>query len=85
MLVVEDAVRRVFYVGNFNGGLGRIPMDGSKPSTLDLGGVLIGVAISPDGRLLAVNGARDLTLRLVDLDAWRIESSRRLSPSGEAA
>jgi hypothetical protein len=71
MLVVEDAVRRVFYVGNFNGGLGRIPMDGSKPGTLDLGGVLIGVAISPDGRLLAVNGAHDLTLRLVDVDAWK--------------
>jgi hypothetical protein len=46
MLVVEDKVRQVFYVGNFNGGLGRIPMDGSKPSSLDLGGVLIGIAIS---------------------------------------
>src|SRR5690606_17805334 len=40
MLVAEDRVRRVFYVGNFNGGLGRIPADGSKPGTLDLGGVL---------------------------------------------
>jgi hypothetical protein len=77
MLVVEDKVRRVFYVGNFNGGLGRIPMDGSKPRTLDLGGVLIGVAISPGGRFLAVNGAHDLTLRLVDLDAWRMTASVR--------
>lgn len=77
MLAVEDAVRRVFYVGNFNGGLGRIPMDESKPSTLDLGGVLIGVAISPDGRLLAVNGAYDLTLRLLDLDAWKMTTSYR--------
>jgi hypothetical protein len=77
MLVVEDAVRRMFYVGNFNGGLGRIPVDGSKPSTLDLGGVLIGVAISPDGRLLAVNGARDLTLRLVDVAAWKVTTSYR--------
>jgi WD40 repeat protein len=77
MLVVEDKVRRVFYVGNFNGGLGRIPMDGSKPSSLDLGGVLIGVAISPDGRLLAVNGAHDLTLRLVDLDSWKVATSYR--------
>jgi len=77
MLVVEDTVRRVFYVGNFNGGLGRIPMDGGKPNGLDLGGVLIGVAISPDGRFLAVNGARDLTLRLIDLDAWKVASSLR--------
>jgi WD40 repeat protein len=77
MLVVEDNVRRVFYVGNFNGGLGRIPMDGSKPSSLDLGGVLIGVAISPDGKSLAVNGARDLTLRLVDLDNWKLLTSYR--------
>ena len=77
MLVVEDAVRRVFYAGNFSGGLGRIPMDGSKPSTLDLDGALIGVAISPDGRLLAVNGARDLTLRLVDLDGWKLATNYR--------
>ncbi len=77
MLVAEDKVRRVFYVGNFNGGLGRIPMDGSKPSSLDLGGVLIGVAISPDGRLLAVNGAHDLTLRFVDLDTWKMATSYR--------
>ncbi len=75
MLVTEDKVRRVFYVGNFNGGLGRISMDGGKPNTLDLGGVLIGVAISPDGRLLAVNGAHDLTLRLVDLDTWKVATS----------
>lgn len=77
MLVVEDKVRRLFYVGNFNGGLGRIPMDGSKPSGLDLGGVLIGLAISPDGQTLAVNGARDLTLRLVDLDSWKMATSYR--------
>jgi hypothetical protein len=77
MLVVEDVMRRVFYVGNFNGGLGRIPMDGNKPSVLDLGGALIGVAISPDGRRLAVNGAHDLTLRLVDLDAWKVAASTR--------
>lgn len=77
MLVVEDRVRRVFYVGNFNGGLGRIPGDGSKPSTLDLGGVLIGVALSPDGRLLAVNGAHDLTLRLVDIATWKMVTTCR--------
>jgi hypothetical protein len=77
MHVIEDATRRVFYVGNFNGGLGRIPMDGGELKTLDLGGVIIGVAISPDGRLLAVNGARDLTLRLVDLNSWKRTASVR--------
>lgn len=84
MLVVEDAVRRVFYVSNFNGGLGRIPMDGSKPAILDLGGDLIGVAISPDGRLLAINGAHDLTLRLVDLDAWKVAASTRFGNPSDA-
>jgi DNA-binding beta-propeller fold protein YncE len=77
MLLTEDTLRHLFYVGNFNGGLGRIPMDGSTPRTLDLGGVLIGVAISPDGQLLAVNGAHDLTLRLVDLDTWNVTASVR--------
>jgi hypothetical protein len=77
MLVVEDPKRRVFYVGNFNNGLGRIPMDGEKPKTLALSGALIGVAISPDGHLLAVNGAHDLTLRLVDLDSWRVTATHR--------
>jgi len=84
MLVVEDSARRVFYAGNFSGGLGRIPMDGSKPSTLDLGGVLAGLAISPDGRHLAVNGARDLTLRLVDLDAWKPATHLQFGTSTDA-
>jgi hypothetical protein len=84
MLVTEDRVRRVFYVGNFDGGLGRIPMDGSKPSALDLSGVLIGVSISPDGRLLAVNGARDLTLRLVDLENWKVAESYRFGTPTDA-
>jgi hypothetical protein len=84
MLVVEDAVRRAFYVGNFNGGLGRIPRDGSKPKTLDLGGQLIGVAISPDGKWLAVNGAHDLTLRLVELDVWRVAVSVRFGTPTDA-
>jgi outer membrane protein assembly factor BamB len=84
MLVVEDTARRVFYVGNFNGGLGQIPMDGGKPKTLDLGGQLIGLAISPDGKLLAVNGARDLTLRLVDLDTWKIATSIRFGTPTDA-
>jgi hypothetical protein len=77
MLVVEDVARRAFYVGNFDGGLGKIPVDGAAAKTLDLGGVLAGLAISPDGRLLAVNGAHDLTLRLIDLDAWKVQVSIR--------
>lgn len=84
MLVAEDVTRRAFYVGNFNGGLGQIPIDGSKPKTLDLGGQLIGLAISPDGKLLAVNGAHDLTLRLVDLDAWRVTHSFRFGTPTDA-
>jgi hypothetical protein len=84
MLVVEDAVRRVFYVGNFNGGLGRIPMDGGKPDTLDLGGVLIGMSISTDGRHLAVNGAHDLTLRLVNLEDWKVVASYRFGTPTDA-
>jgi hypothetical protein len=77
MLLVEDKARRVFYVGNFDGGLGRISTSDDKPKTLDLGGMLIGMAISPDGRCLAVSGARDLTLRLVDLDSWTLLTSVR--------
>ncbi|CAN5319607.1 hypothetical protein BH10PLA2_BH10PLA2_30380 [soil metagenome] len=84
MHVLEDTVRRVFYVGNFNGGLGRIPMDGAKPDTLDLGGILIGLAISPDGRFLAVNGAHDLTLRLVDLDSWNVKGKLRFGTPSDA-
>jgi hypothetical protein len=77
MLVVEDSPRRVFYVGNFRGGLGKIPMDGGEPAVLDLGGTLIGLSISPDGKTLAVNGAHDLTLQLIDLDAWKVRASVR--------
>jgi hypothetical protein len=77
MLVVEDAARRAFYAGNFGGGLGKIPTDGGEPKVLDLDGPLIGLAVSPDGRLLAVNGAHDLTLRLVDLDAWKVAARCR--------
>jgi DNA-binding beta-propeller fold protein YncE len=84
MLVVEDSARRAFYVGNFDGGLGKVPMNGEGAKTLDLGGVLTGLAISPDGRLLAVNGAHDLTLRLIDLDTWKLKASLRFgTPTDE--
>jgi hypothetical protein len=78
MLLAEDTARRVFYVGNFAGGLGRIPMDGGDPQVLDLGGALIGLSVSPDGKLLAVNGAHDLTLRLIDLDTWKVKARLRV-------
>jgi hypothetical protein len=55
-----------------------------RPKTLDLRGQLIGVAISPDGKLLAVNGAHDLTLRLVDVDAWRVAASLRFGTPTDA-
>ncbi|HVY61867.1 MAG TPA: hypothetical protein VHF22_09450, partial [Planctomycetota bacterium] len=84
MLVAEDAPRRVFYVTNFGGGLGRIPASAGAPSVLDLGGARSGLAISPDGRTLAVNGARDLTLRLVDLDAWRVAASASFGDAADA-
>lgn len=77
MLVVENAVRRSFYVGNFDRGLADLPMDGGNPRVLDLGDTLIGLALSPDGRLLAVNGARDLTLRLIDPESWTLRARVR--------
>ena len=83
MHVVEDAARRAFYVGNFDGGLGKIPTEGGDPEVLDLGGALIGLAVSPDGRLLAANGAHDLTLRLIDLDAWKVKAAVRFGVPGE--
>jgi hypothetical protein len=46
--------------------------------------VLIGVSISPDGRLLAVNGAHDLTLRLIDLDDWKVAASYRFGTPTDA-
>jgi hypothetical protein len=84
MLVAEDKERRAFYVGNHDSRLERIPMDGGRPRSLDLGGVLIGVGISPDGRFLAVNGAHDLTLRLVDLDDWKLVARHRLGTPTDA-
>lgn len=78
MLVAEDHVRRQFYVGNFNGGVACIPQDGSEPVVIDMDGALVGLAISPDGKLLAVNGAHDLRLRLVDLDTKTVVSRTQL-------
>ena len=74
MLVAEDRARRRFYVGNFNGGIACIAQDGSEPVVIDMDGAVIGLAISPDGKLLAVNGAHDLRLRLVDLERKTVVS-----------
>ncbi len=78
MHVVEDAARRCFYMGNFAGGMARVPMDGGEPAVLDVGGAVIGMALSPDRTTLAVNGATDLTLRLVDLQTFRVRSRTKL-------
>jgi hypothetical protein len=77
MLVVQDLRRHAFYVGNFNGGLARLAADGPI-AAIDLGAPLVGMAISPDGRLLAVNGARDLVLRIVDLERFELVASTSL-------
>jgi DNA-binding beta-propeller fold protein YncE len=77
MLVVQDLPRHAFYVGNFNGGLARLTADGPIV-TVDLGAPLVGMAISPDGRLLAVNGARDLVLRIMDLERFELVASASL-------
>jgi WD40 repeat protein len=53
-------------IGNFEGGLGIIECDAPATTVMDLDGALTGVAFSPDGRWVAVNGATDLTLRILD-------------------
>lgn len=79
MLAVADPKREAIYVGNFGGALARIsykkgPVE-AAPETLDLGGPVAGLALSPDGTLLAVNGVKDLSVRLIDLATWK-ESAR---------
>lgn len=76
MLSVADPARECLYVGNVGTSLAKISYakgaaPDAPPVTLDLGGAVAGLAISPDGKTLAVNGVKDLTLRLVDLDAWK--------------
>jgi hypothetical protein len=78
MLVAEDRARRLFYIGNFNDGIACIPQDGGEPFVIDMDGAVVGLAISPDGKLLAVNGAHDLRLRLVDLDKKTVVSRTAL-------
>jgi hypothetical protein len=78
MLVAEDRARRLFYVGNFNGGIACVAHDGSEPGVIEMDGDVIGLAISPDGKWLAVNGAHDLRLRLVDLERKAVKSRTTL-------
>jgi WD40 repeat protein len=78
MLVAEDRARRFFYIGNFNDGIACVPQDGGEPIVIDMDGAVVGLAISPDGKLLAVNGAHDLRLRLVDLNQKTVVSRTAL-------
>lgn len=75
MLAVADPAREAVYVGNFGGALARVSYKKESaeaaPETLDLGGPAAGLALSPDGALLAVNGVKDLSVRLIDLAAWK--------------
>lgn len=75
MLSVADPARPVVYVGNYAGGsLARIGYGKSAtaaPDTLDLGAPLAGLSLSPDGKLLAVAGVKDLVVRFVDVETWK--------------
>jgi hypothetical protein len=75
MLIAADFVRRQFYVGNYRGGLARVPWDGGAPEVMEMGGPSIGLAVDPRGALLAVNGAFDLQVTLVDLDTWKARTT----------
>jgi DNA-binding beta-propeller fold protein YncE len=75
MLSVADPARETIYVGNFGGALARVSYRKGAPEVapeaLDVGGPTAGLALSPDGTLLAVNGVKDLSVRLVDLATWK--------------
>jgi DNA-binding beta-propeller fold protein YncE len=79
MPLVADARRRVFYVSNFDGTVARIPAAvDAEPQTLTRSAPATGLAISPDGRWLAVNDAFDLEAEVVDLDRFAIVSTASL-------
>ena len=84
MQAVADPERKQFYVGNFDGALARVPFAGGDPASLDAGGPLAGLAVDPKGKLLAVTGAKDLVLRLVDLDGWAIAAKVAIGNAGDA-
>lgn len=73
MLSVADAARQCVYVVNFGGSLARISYakTAEPPALLDLGAPLAGLALSPDGKTLAVNGVKDLVVRFVDVETWK--------------
>jgi len=83
MLVVEDVPRQCFYVGNFEGGIGCLAAEGDEQRVIDVGGPVIGLAISPDGKWLAANGARDLRLRLIDLEQRELRSTTALGNAAD--
>lgn len=84
MQAIADPARKAFYVGNFDGALARIPFGGGEPVALDAGGPLAGLAVDPKGKLLAVTGVKDLVLRLVDLEAWKIAATASLGNAADA-
>lgn len=84
MLSVADASRQVVYVGNFGGSLAKISYAKPEmPVLLDAGAPLAGLALSPDGKLLAVNGVKDLVVRFVDVDTWKESARATLGAAGD--
>lgn len=84
MLIANDARRRCSYVGNFRGGIARVPWEGGDPGVLPMPAPVIGLAIDKTGAVLAANGAFDLRLRLVDLHHWLIGADIPLSDPKDA-
>ena len=74
MAIATDPRRGVFWVANFGGGVGRIPASPAAGSVAvaQTAGPLSGIALSPDGCVLAANGVRDLALRLIDPSDLRV-------------
>lgn len=73
MQIAVDPRHEAFWVGNYRGGLASIGIaKDAAPRVVTTGGLLAGVAVSPDGCVVAANGARDLTLRLVDTASGRL-------------
>lgn len=83
MQAVADPARRAFYVGNFDGMLARVPFAGGDIAKLELGGPVAGLAIDPSGKRLAITGVKDLVLRLVDLDGWKMAATVSFGDAGD--
>lgn len=84
MQIAADPRRAAFWVANFGGGLGRIPIDDTPVGVAATGMPLSGLALSPDGCRVAVNGAHDLALRLVDASDLHLVASVLLGNAAHA-